>query len=94
MSELAKLMRDFSCSQSKDMFAKPLAEKTRKLKETSEGVDTMCKAIEENNKRILKNKQIEIALNLIQMKLGTYSDIAKVTGLSVEKVEKLNPNKE
>ena len=34
------------------MLTKPLADKTRMLKETPEGVDTMCKAIEENNKRI------------------------------------------
>ena len=92
-SELAKLMHDFRCSQSKDMLTKPLADKTRKLKETPEGVDTMCKAIEENNKRILKNKQIEIALNLIQMELGTYSDIAKATSLSLEEVEKLAETK-
>ena len=92
-SELAKLMHDFRCSQSKDMLTKPLADKTRKLKETPEGVDTMCKAIEENNKRILKNKQIEIALNLIQMGLGTYSDIAKATSLSLEEVEKLAETK-
>ncbi len=75
------------------MLTKPLADKTRKLKETPEGVDTMCKAIEENNKRILKNKQIEIALNLIQMGLGTYSDIAKATSLSLEEVEKLAETK-
>ena len=92
-SELAKLMHDFRCSQSKDMLTKPLEDKTRKLKETPDGVDTMCKAIEENNKRILKNKQIEIALNLIQMELGTYSEIAKATSLSLEEVEKLAETK-
>ena len=71
------------------MLTKPLADKTRMLKETPEGVDTMCKAIEENNKRILKNKEIEIAVNLIRTGLMSYSVIAECTGLTVEEVEKL-----
>lgn len=88
-SELAKLMHDFRCSQAKDMFSRPLADKTRKLKETPEGVDTMCKAIEENNRRLLKNKEIEIALSLIRMGKLSNDEIAEVTKLSVEEVEKL-----
>ena len=88
-SDLAKLVHDFRCSQAKDMLTKPLADKTRMLKETPEGVDTMCKAIEENNKRILKNKEIEIAVNLIRMGMGSYDNIAEATGLTVEEVEKL-----
>ena len=71
------------------MLTKPLADKTRMLKETPEGVDTMCKAIEENNKRILNNQKIEIAVNLIRMEMGSYDNIAKATGLTVEEVEKL-----
>ena len=71
------------------MLTKPLADKTRMLKEIPEGVDTMCKAIEENNKRILKNNKIEIAVNLIRTGLMSYSVIAECTGLAVEEVEKL-----
>ena len=88
-SDLAKLVHDFRCSRADDMLTKPLADKTRMLKETPEGVDTMCKAIEENNKRILKNKEIEIAVNLIRMGMGSYDNIAEATGLTVEEVEKL-----
>ena len=71
------------------MLTKPLADKTRMLKETPEGVDTMCKAIEENNKRIEKNKSIEIAVNLIRTGVMSYSMIADCTGLSLDEVEKL-----
>ena len=88
-SDLAKLVHDFRCSRADDMLTKPLADKTRMLKETPEGVDTTCKAIEENNKRILKNKEIEIAVNLIRMGMGSYDNIAEATGLTVEEVEKL-----
>jgi len=88
-SDLAKLVHDFRCSQASDMFTKQLADKTRMLKETPEGVDIMCKAIEENNKRILKNKEIEIAVNFIRLGKNTYDEIAEATGLTVEEVEKL-----
>ena len=89
MSELAKLMHDFRCSKADDMLTGPLADKTRRLKETPEGVDTMCKAIEENNKRLLKNRNIEIAITLIRMGKNTYDEIAAVSTLSLEEVEKL-----
>jgi len=88
-SELAKLMHDFRCSQYKDMLIKPLADKTRLLKETPEGVATMCKAIEENNKRILKNKEIEIAINLLHMGKLSNNEIAEATKLTIEEVEEL-----
>ena len=71
------------------MLTKPLADKTRMLKETPEGVDTMCKAIEENNKRIIRNNKIEIAVNFIRLGKNSYDEIAKATGLTVEEVEKL-----
>ena len=79
------------------MFNKPLADKTRMLKETLEGVDIICKAvedlvedlIEESNKRISKNKEIEIAVNFIRLGKNTYDDIAEATGLTVEEVEAL-----
>ena len=69
----------------------------RMLKETLEGVDIRCKAvedlvedlIEESNKRISKNKEIEIAVNFIRLGKNTYDDIAEATGLTVEEVEAL-----
>ena len=88
-SELAKLMHDFRCSQSKDMLTKPLADKTRKLKETPEGVDTMCKAIEENNKRIIKDKSIKTAISLLRLGKLSYDEIADVSELTVEEVDEL-----
>jgi len=71
------------------MLTKPLADKTKMLKETPEGVDTMCKAIEENNKRIIRNNKIEIAVNFIRLGKNSYDEIAEATGLTVEEVEKL-----
>lgn len=46
-SELGKLVHDFMCKQSNEMLCKPLAEVTYKYKNTPEGVEHMCKAVEE-----------------------------------------------
>lgn len=40
-------MHDFNCRNADDMFFKQMAEKTRYLKETEEGVRTMSKAFDE-----------------------------------------------
>lgn len=45
--EIGKLMHDFSCADPDDMYNKELADQTRYYKETQEGVETMCKVIEE-----------------------------------------------
>ena len=45
--EIGKLMHDFSCSDPDDMLNKILADRTRYYKETEEGVEVVCKAMED-----------------------------------------------
>ena len=75
------------------MLTKPLADKTRMLKETLEGVDIMCKAVEDLVEDLLevsnKRNKIEIAVNFIRLGKNSYDDIAEATGLTVEEVEAL-----
>ncbi len=84
-SDLAKLIHDFRCSSADDMLLKPLADKTRYFKETPEGVEYMCRAMEDR----LNENTIQIVLNLLKMKMGTEEDIAKATGIAIEKVKEL-----
>ena len=70
------------------MLIKPLADKTKLLKETPEGVATMCKAIEENNKRIFKNNNLEIAISLLRIGKLSNDEIAKATKLTIEELAK------
>ena len=44
---LGELMHDFSCSDWREMKNEKLADATRGLKETEEGVNTMCRILEE-----------------------------------------------
>ena len=92
-SALAKLMHDFRSKRADEMFTKLLADKTRYLKDTSEGVSEMCEAIErmrnEAAEQASKNKAIEIALKLLMMGVNTPEQIAEASGLSLEEVQAL-----
>lgn len=46
-SDIGKLMHDFCCSDAKDMYLEPMAERTRYLKESQKGVAVMCKVFED-----------------------------------------------
>ena len=41
-TELGRLMHDFHCKKAEEMYSEILAERVRELKETQEGVDSMC----------------------------------------------------
>lgn len=45
--DIGRLMHDFNCTDASDMNFAEMAERTRYLKETQEGVRMMCKAMEE-----------------------------------------------
>ena len=53
-SELGKLMHDFNCTEADDMIFGLMAERTRYLKENPEGVNEMCKAMED-----MRNEAVE-----------------------------------
>ena len=46
-TEIGRLIHDFVCKSAEDMLCQPLADITYKYKNTLEGVDYMCKAVEE-----------------------------------------------
>lgn len=84
-SDLAKLIHDFRCSKAEDMLLPPLADRTRYFKETPEGVEYMCKAMED---RI--NERVKIIV-LKMLTAGNLSNeqIAAFTDLTVEQVERI-----
>lgn len=45
-TELGKLMHDFYCKNADDMYSKVLTNRVKELKETPEGVDSMCREME------------------------------------------------
>ncbi len=87
-SDLAKLIHDFRCSKAEDMLLLPLAERTRYFKETPEGVEYMCKAMEER----INDEKVRIAYNLLLLGTVSKEDIAKVTNLSIETINEIEKN--
>lgn len=83
--DTSELVHDFRCKRAEEMFTQALADKTRYLKDSPEGVSEMCKAIEDMRKEHAK----EIAWQLLTMNMGTPEQISQATGLTLEEVQEL-----
>jgi predicted transposase/invertase (TIGR01784 family) len=94
---LGRLMRDFYCTEAKDMHYKELAERVRHYKETEEGVDKMGSVLDEMRKEVADKAAIDTriatAKKMIADGLLSLEKIADYSGLSLEKVRELAGNK-
>lgn len=88
-SDLAKLIHDFRCSNANDMLLEPLASRTRYFKETPEGVEYMCKAMEERLDKRDYNVRLTIVIKMIKDGKLTDEEIAAYTEFTVEKIRSL-----
>ena len=85
----SKLMHDFRCINSADMFYPLLAKQVRYFKETEGGKEIMCKAFEElAEKRVLEDR-MAIAKRMLADGVLSVEMIAKYSNLSIEVVEEL-----
>lgn len=86
---VGKLMHDFRCTSSEDMFYPLLAEQVKFFKETDGGRRIMCKAFEElADKRVLEEKK-EAAMKFLT-KGYSAEDVAECIGLPKNLVEELS----
>ena len=92
-SALAQLVHDFRCKRADEMRIKELADKTRYLKDSPEGVSEMCKAIEDMRNEAAKQaawqKAAKIAIEMLASGTLTHEQIARFTKLTIEEVEEL-----
>lgn len=85
--DIGRLMQDFHCKSAKKMKFKELADGVRHFKETEEGREIMCEAVEKYGDRREESTKIEIFLNMI--KEGIPQDKAqKLAEISDKLVEK------
>ena len=86
-------MHDFSCTDPAKMHYGVLADRVRFFKESKEGVQTMCKVLEEMRKveRDEGFKEGVTATVLRMLETGKYAldEIAQISGLSLDEVKKL-----
>ena len=88
-TEIGKLMHDFSCPNPADMYYKVLAERASFLKEKEEGVDEMCKIMDEMMREVVQEKCYEFAEKLLNNKDMSKEEIAELADISLEEVEEL-----
>ena len=90
---VGKLMHDFRCLSSVDMFYPVLAKQVKYFKETKGGQEIMCQIFEDlAEKRVAEEKKAfarRLARRLIARGKQTLEEIAEDTGLSIDEVKEL-----
>ena len=86
---IGKLMHDFSCTDAADMYYGTLADRVRFFKESKEGIEIMCRAMEDMRNQTLKDGMINVAKKMLEDGTITLEKIAEFVGLSVEEVKKI-----
>ena len=77
---LDRLVHDFSCLHSKDIYDETFKECVKKLKETEEGIQTMCTVMEElRNEDVQQGLDQAIALMRKLYALGREEDAKRAT---------------
>ena len=102
---VGRLMHDFYCTKSEDMYSKVLADEVKYLKETEGGRGRMCRILEEmceevaeevakeTAERVAKEKAKETASMLLELNKLSHEEISESTGIPIEVVEELAAQK-
>ncbi|NBI92068.1 nuclease [Lachnospiraceae bacterium] len=88
-SPIGKLMHDFSCTDAADMYYGTLADRVRFFKESKEGIEIMCRAMEDMRNQTLKEGAINSAKRMLADGILTLEKIAEYAGLPLDEVKKL-----
>ena len=92
-SALGKLMHDFSCTDAADMYYGILADRVRFFKESKEGIEIMCQAMEDMRNQTLKEGMKEVALRMLAAGKYALEEIVNISGLSLEEVKQLKADR-
>ena len=106
---VGRLMHDFYCTKSEDMYSKVLADEVKYLKETEGGRGRMCRVLDEmceevaketaervekeTAERVAKEKAKETARMLLELNKLSHEEISESTGIPIEVVEELAAQK-
>ena len=90
---IGKLMHDFSCIDAADMYYGTLADRVRFFKESKEGIEIMCRAMEDMRNQTLKEGMKEVALRMLAAGKYALEEIVNISGLSLEEVKQLKADR-
>ena len=91
---IGKLMHDFSCTNAADMYYGTLADRVRFFKESKEGIEIMCRAMEDMRNQTLKEGMINVAKKMLEDGTITLEKIAEFVDLSVDEVKNLKVDRD
>ena len=90
---IERLMFDFFCQDYKKMYHPVLAKRYFYFKETKEGLDTMCKLVEDRVQERVKETEIrvarETAKSLLRTNKLTLEEVAEASRLSLDEVRQI-----
>ena len=87
---IGKLMHDFSCTDRRSGYVLwDTGDRARFFKESKEGIEIMCRAMEDMRNQTLKEGMINVAKKMLEDGTITLEKIAEFVGLSVDEVRKL-----
>lgn len=90
-------MYDFSCTDAKDMYYGILASRVKFFKESKEGIEIMCKAMEDMRNESLQEgiREGMKATAHRMLAAGKYAleEIVNISGLSLEEVKQLKADR-
>lgn len=84
---IGRLMHDFSCKKSEDMYYSELSDGVKHFKETERGRDSMCESVKKYCEEQTEKKMIEAFMKAIDMGISK-EDAQKIAGITDEQVEK------
>ena len=90
---IGKLMHDFSCTDAADMYYGTLADRVSFFKESKEGIEIMCRAMEDMRNQTLKEGMKEVALRMLAAGKYALEEIVNISGLSLEEVKQLKADR-
>ena len=90
---IGKLMHDFSCTDAADMYYGTLADRVRFFKESKEGIEIMCRAMEDMRNQTLKEGMKEVALRMLAAGKYALEEIVNISGLSLDEVKQLKADR-
>ena len=93
VTAIGRLMHDFFCTNPHEMYYGILSERTQYFKESKEGVDTMCKIMEDYAEKRAKlaadERSISMANKLWNSGMRDLQQISDLTELPLDEVKKL-----
>ena len=90
---IGKLMHDFACTDAADMYYRTLADRVRFFKKSKEGIEIMCRAMEDMRNQTLKEGMKEVALRMLMAGKYALEEIVNISGLSLEEVKQLKADR-